>query len=47
MNARCPDKVCERAGRLSHPGDTAACVPAGVAVTVTGGDETGPDAVAY
>ena len=47
VNAHCPDKVCERAGRLSHPGDTAACVPAGVAVTVTGGDETGPDAVAY
>lgn len=32
----CPDQICVRSGWLSAAGDMAACVPAGVAVRVTG-----------
>ncbi len=31
-NARCPDHDCERFGRLSKPGEWAACLPAQVVV---------------
>ena len=34
--ADCPDQVCVRSGRLSHPGDTAACLPAGIVIRVDG-----------
>ena len=40
----CPDQICVAAGRLSKPGDFAACVPNGVTVRITGSD--GVDAVA-
>ncbi len=33
----CPDKLCVRVGRLSRAGDTAACLPLGIVVTITGG----------
>lgn len=36
IKADCPDKTCVRAGRLTKPGDTAACVPNKTVVTVTG-----------
>ena len=32
----CPDHICVRSGWLSAAGETAACVPAGVSVRVTG-----------
>lgn len=32
----CPDQICVKSGWLSQVGQTAACVPAGVAVRVTG-----------
>lgn len=41
----CPDKVCVHSGWLSRSGQTAACVPAGIAVRVTGGEAAGIDAV--
>lgn len=45
--ADCPDQVCVHTGRLTKDGDTAACLPAGVMLTVTGGgDADTPDAVA-
>lgn len=36
----CPDQVCVHSGWLSHDGQAAACVPAGVCVQVIGGDST-------
>lgn len=36
INARCKDKLCEKCGKLKRAGDTAACVPSGTVVTVTG-----------
>lgn len=44
--ADCPDQVCVHTGRLSHSGDTAVCVPAGIVLRVEGGDAASPDAVA-
>jgi hypothetical protein len=32
----CPDQVCVQTGQMSKPGQTAACIPAGVLVRVTG-----------
>ena len=43
--ADCPDHVCIKAGRLSRSGQSAACLPAGVMLTVEG-DGRAPDAVA-
>lgn len=34
--ASCPDQICVRAGVLSKPGDTAACLPAGVVIRING-----------
>ncbi len=34
----CPDLVCVHSGVLSHSGQAAACVPAGVSVRILGGD---------
>lgn len=42
--ADCPDQVCVHTGTLSKNGQTAACLPSGVTVTVQSTD--GPDAVA-
>ena len=42
----CPDQVCVHSGWLSRSGQSAACVPAGIAVQVTGETDDGIDAVA-
>ena len=42
--ADCPDQVCVHTGTLSKNGQTAACLPSGVTVTVQ--SDVGPDAVA-
>lgn len=42
--ADCPDQVCVHTGALSKNGQTAACLPSGITVTVESDD--GPDAVA-
>ena len=42
----CPDRTCEKCGRLKSRGDTAVCLPARVCVKITGGT-AGNDAVAY
>ena len=44
-DALCPDKICERTGKLKNAGDTAACIPAKTVVTVTGDSDV--DAVVY
>lgn len=43
-SAECEDKLCIACGSLSKHGDTAVCLPARTAITVTGSDV---DAVVY
>lgn len=43
-SAECEDKLCVACGGLSKHGDTAVCLPARTAITVTGSDV---DAVVY
>ena len=51
LQSSCPDKLCVKAGRLSRPGDAAACLPARVAIEVLGvrrqSSGSGVDSVAY
>lgn len=35
-NAVCPDKLCERSGRISHAGEAIVCLPGGVSVEISG-----------
>ena len=46
IDATCPDKICEQAGRLSRVGETAACLPRKTVVTVISGKKGEADAVA-
>lgn len=41
----CPDQICVHSGWLSSAGQSAACVPAGVALRIIGGEDDGLDAV--
>ncbi len=34
INSECPDHICEGFGWVSHAGDTAVCMPAGVMISV-------------
>ncbi|MGN0526157.1 MAG: NusG domain II-containing protein [Acutalibacteraceae bacterium] len=36
INAECPDHTCEKTGFLKNTGDTAACIPAKVVISVKG-----------
>ncbi|MDD6807735.1 MAG: NusG domain II-containing protein [Oscillospiraceae bacterium] len=46
--ADCPDKLCINCGRLSHPGDTAACLPSETLIVLEGQkDKDQPDALTY
>lgn len=45
--AECSDKVCINTGRLTKRGDTAACLPAGVVVTIENGAKSQVDAIVY
>ena len=39
--ADCPDQLCVRAGKLTHAGEAAVCLPAGITVRIEGeGRET-------
>lgn len=44
--ADCPDQVCVATGWLSKNGQTAACLPAGVVLTIEAPDERALDAIA-
>lgn len=46
-NATCPDKLCVSTGKLRHRGDTAACLPAEVVITIENGEESEIDALVY
>lgn len=41
----CPDKICVHTGWLSKAGQSAACVPAGISIRVSG-ESSGVDAIA-
>ncbi len=45
IDSLCPDGTCEKMGYLGKPGDTAACIPAKVIVTIEGLNESEIDAV--
>lgn len=46
--ADCPDKLCKNCGKLSHPGDTAACLPSETLIVLEGQkDKNQPDALTY
>ena len=47
IQADCKDKLCIGTGKLSHRGDTAACLPAKVVVTIENGGEKEIDALVY
>lgn len=34
INSQCPDKLCEGFGHISHEGEIAVCLPAGVALSI-------------
>ncbi len=34
----CPDKICVKTGKLSHTGQSAACLPRGIVVKIIGGE---------
>ncbi len=47
-SSNCPDKLCQKFGKLSLNGDTASCVPNKTVVTVTSDkDDKSPDIVTY
>lgn len=46
--AACHDKLCVNCGKLSRPGDTAACLPSNTLVVIEGApDKNSPDAITY
>lgn len=45
IDSECPDGTCEKMGFLSNQGQTAACIPAKVIVTINGTDGASVDAV--
>ncbi|MEI6579096.1 MAG: NusG domain II-containing protein [Eubacteriales bacterium] len=49
LSSDCPDKLCVKAGRLTHRGDTAACLPAKTLIVVEGRkkDKNLPDVITY
>lgn len=38
-DADCRDKLCVKSGKLTRPGDTAACLPAGVVIRLEGSEK--------
>ena len=49
LSSECPDKLCVKAGKLTHRGDTAACLPAKTVIVIEGksGNNTLPDVITY
>ena len=43
VDSQCPSKTCQHRGELKNPGDVAACVPAGVVVSITDSSNTKND----
>ena len=47
IESDCKDGLCVNCGRLTGSGQTAVCIPQGVAVAVRKGDKNAPDVIAY
>ena len=47
VDSDCPDKLCVKRGALAHGGDTMACVPNKVVVSIRDGSKNDFDAVAF
>ena len=45
--AECPDQLCVNTGALTRPGDTAACLPAGVVITLYTRGQSADDIITY
>lgn len=49
--AECKDKICVRTGKLTKPGDTAACLPSKTLIRLVSNGKTtssnGPDIISY
>lgn len=45
-DSTCKDKICVHGGKLTKSGDTSACLPNGVTVTLKG-EKNGVDAITY
>lgn len=45
VDSPCPNKLCERMGRIKNAGEVLACVPNGIVVRIEG--VSGLDAIAY
>lgn len=45
IDTDCPDKLCENVGYISHPPQTAICLPNQVTLQIVGEDSGEPDAV--
>lgn len=46
--AECPDKLCVNTGKLTHAGDTAACIPSKTLVVLEGEKSSDqPDVITY
>ena len=44
----CKDKLCVKSGKLENPGDTAACLPEKVVITLSGSKKgESPDIISY
>ena len=44
----CRDKLCVKSGKLENPGDTAACLPEKVVITLSGDKKSeSPDIISY
>ncbi len=41
----CPDKICIHSGKLSAPGQTAACLPNGIMIKIVSGNENEVDII--
>ncbi|MEE0105899.1 MAG: NusG domain II-containing protein [Lachnospiraceae bacterium] len=46
QDATCPDKLCEKQGKIRHDKETIVCLPNKVVVTVVSDEATGIDSVA-
>lgn len=47
LQSECYDKLCEKRGKMTNPGDAMACVPQKVVVTLTSEKAPDFDSVAY
>ncbi len=47
LSSDCPSGICVHSGHLSHPGDTAVCVPNKTIIKLSGKGKNIPDGITY